>query len=178
MVQFAEDPIDRCEYAIKFFLDREAFLTEAALYASCSRAMAATLSTSAIASLARYTPHSGSTGSGVLLPDAVAQFLPQVEAVHDDADGNVCDLQGRALPPCIVMEKGESLHDWSDRAKPDIFMTLAVQPLCSPCIHGMHGVHVTHLPRAVPVQPLLQRCSLRFRIHCVLLSAPRTEPLP
>jgi len=36
VVQFAEDYMasDRCQYALKFFLDRDAFDTEAALYAA------------------------------------------------------------------------------------------------------------------------------------------------
>ena len=154
VVQFAEDPIDQCEYAIKFFLDQEAFLTEAALYASCSRAMAATLAPSAIAGLALITRSAGSgecASSGASLPVTAARFLPQVEAVHDGANGGVCDPRGRALPPCIVMEKGESLHDWSDRAEPDLFMSLAVQPLlsghASAADYSVRPLHTTELLR-------------------------------
>ena len=59
------------------------------------------------------------------MPDAAARFLPQVEAVCDDA----VDPRGRPLPPCIVMEKGESLQEWSNRAEPDVFASLAVRSL-------------------------------------------------
>ena len=53
-----------------------------------------------------------------------ARFLPQVETICDHA----VDPWGRTLPPCIVMEKGESLQDWSNRAEPDLFTSLAVRP--------------------------------------------------
>ena len=72
--------------------------------------------------------HSGKRGFRQIdalwqIPDEAAKFLPQVEAVCDDA----VDPRGRALPPCIVMEKGESLQDWSNRAEPDLFASLAVR---------------------------------------------------
>ena len=35
VVQFAQDVDTMCEYAIKFFLDNESFITEANLYAAC-----------------------------------------------------------------------------------------------------------------------------------------------
>ena len=56
------------------------------------------------------------------MSQAAAKFLPRIEAVCDDA----VDPRGRLLPPCIVMEKGESLQDWSNRAEPDLFASLAV----------------------------------------------------
>ena len=52
-----------------------------------------------------------------------ARFLPKVETMCDHA----VDPRGRPLPPCIVMEKGESLQDWSNRAEPDLFTSLAVR---------------------------------------------------
>ena len=38
-------------------------------------------------------------------------FLPAVEAYVDNLDGTWCDSMGNPLPPCIVMERGESLYD-------------------------------------------------------------------
>ena len=61
-------------------------------------------------------------GSFQPMPDTAAKFLPQVEVVCEDPE----DPLGRPLPPCIVMERGESLQDWSDRAEPDLFTSLAV----------------------------------------------------
>lgn len=82
----------------------------------------------------------------------LAKCLPRIEAVYDGApkrvaqdvaggstrvsagasagsplDGVLVDSKGRPLPPCIVMERAESLHDWSDRAKPDLFTAMSVR---------------------------------------------------
>jgi hypothetical protein len=57
----------------------------------------------------------------------------QVEALRDGVTGDLVDSKGRALPPCIVMERGESLQEWANRAEPDLFTSLAVcflYPLC------------------------------------------------
>ena len=45
--------------------------------------------------------------------------VPQVRNVESNADKSIKDPQGNPLPPCIVMERGESLDIWSERAKPD-----------------------------------------------------------
>ena len=39
--------------------------------------------------------------------------------VVDNLDGEFADPSGNALPPCIVMERGESLDIWLQRAQPD-----------------------------------------------------------
>eukprot|EP00892_Ulva_mutabilis_P008121 jgi/Ulvmu1/5681/UM024_0028.1 len=74
------------------------------------------------------------------LPQTPATFLPQLEAVCDDA----VDLRGRRLPPCIVMEKGESLQDWSNRAEPDLFTSLAVLSNVAARLAVMHDVGYVH----------------------------------
>ena len=63
---------------------------------------------------------------------AAAKFLPRVEALCEVGAAELVDPRGRPLPPCIVMEKGESLHDWSDRAQPDLFSAVSVRPLACP----------------------------------------------
>jgi ABC-type Zn uptake system ZnuABC Zn-binding protein ZnuA len=59
--------------------------------------------------------------------ETISSFLPRVEAMHDGTDASVADPKGRPLCPCIVMEKGESLNEWSARAEPDLFMSIAVR---------------------------------------------------
>jgi len=71
-----------------------------------------------------------------LIPEAAAKFLPRVEAVCEVGAAQLVDPRGRPLPPCIVMEKGESLHDWSDRAQPDLFSAVSVRPLACPTSCG------------------------------------------
>ena len=53
----------------------------------------------------------------------------QIEVVYDPADvvEKLTDARGAVLPAFIVMERGESLSDWSERAKPDIFQSVAVR---------------------------------------------------
>ena len=38
-----------------------------------------------------------------------------LQAVVSNEDGALLDAHGNALPPCIVMEKGESLDQWMKR---------------------------------------------------------------
>jgi hypothetical protein len=60
--------------------------------------------------------------------------LAQVEAVYnpEQATREIRDMRGLPLPPFVVMEKGESLTDWSQRAKPDIFQGTSVRhPACA-----------------------------------------------
>eukprot|EP00892_Ulva_mutabilis_P008118 jgi/Ulvmu1/5679/UM024_0026.1 len=87
--------------------------------------------------------HSGGAATGSAVPQsqqAPAKFLPQVEAVSDDA----VDMRGRRLPPCIVMEKGESLQDWSNRAEPDLFTSLAVLSNVAARLAVMHDAGLVH----------------------------------
>jgi hypothetical protein len=65
-------------------------------------------------------------GSRVEHPSIVVQ----VEALRDGVTGDLVDPQGMALPPCIVMERGESLQEWANRAEPDLFAALAVCLFC------------------------------------------------
>jgi hypothetical protein len=64
------------------------------------------------------------------IPEGSVVML-QIEGTYDpeDAHGNVLfDKFGNKLPPFIVMEKGESLIDWSKRKTSDVFQAVAVRP--------------------------------------------------
>ena len=151
MVQFAEGRHDRCEYAVKFFLEPTAFHAETALFASCtatplhghrtqSDGMHADgvhapcigqTSRQSLPAVPAGGPTADSDDLAVSVPVGTvargpARFLPRVEVVCEGG-GDLVDGKGRPLPPCIVMEKGESLHDWSERASPDMFTALAVR---------------------------------------------------
>ena len=129
VVQFVQDSRDRCDYAVKFFLHRDAFLNEAALYASCFACVRSAASPDVRARADASSCAGDPSNSGGTMSTAVARFLPQVEAVCDSATAGSCvrDAQGWPLPPCVVMEKGESLHDLCDRAEPELFTALAVR---------------------------------------------------
>jgi hypothetical protein len=42
-------------------------------------------------------------------------FLPRLHALVQDSDGHFKDAFGDTMPPCIVMERGESLDKWVQR---------------------------------------------------------------
>lgn len=44
-------------------------------------------------------------------------FIPKVQDVVDNGDGKFLDVNRRPMPPCIVVEKGESLDMWMQRNK-------------------------------------------------------------
>lgn len=79
------------QYAIKFFLSAAAYNEEHGLYRQ---------------------------GSGAQGGD-LAQFLPKVLKVYSNVDKKLKDTHGHPLPPCIVMERGESLDLWAARRHPD-----------------------------------------------------------
>eukprot|EP00892_Ulva_mutabilis_P010359 jgi/Ulvmu1/7696/UM038_0128.1 len=146
VVQFARGHSDSADYAIKFFLDREAFRAETALYAACCPSdrphSAAVLpgQQPRLSAAAGPPPAQGWNK----MSDAAAQFLPKLEAVCDGRDGKLVDPRGRPLPPCIVMEKGESLQDWSERAEPDLFTSLSVLSNISTRVADMHDAGYVH----------------------------------
>ena len=133
VVQFVAGVHDRHHYAVKFYLDREAFLTEAALYAAAFASVRSTVSAD-VAERGKITCGNAESEGGLRTDgepmgdhEAMSKFLPQVEAVCDSGASHLTDPGGHSLPPCIVIERGESLHDWSDRAHPDLFTALAVR---------------------------------------------------
>ena len=57
----------------------------------------------------------------------------QVLAIEANEDGIHVDGDGKPLPPCIVMERGESLDIWAMRAQPDRPLAFAVRTQHSLC---------------------------------------------
>lgn len=54
-------------------------------------------------------------------------FLPQMHEILDNAGRGFRDPHGHAMPPCIVMEKGEALDVWCSRRKPDLGQAYVVR---------------------------------------------------
>jgi hypothetical protein len=54
--------------------------------------------------------------------------MPAVCAVVPNADGEVRSASGWPLPPCIIIERGESLDMWARRIDPDFVTTLQARP--------------------------------------------------
>jgi hypothetical protein len=54
-------------------------------------------------------------------------FPPRLHALVDNSDGHFKDAFGHAMPPCIVMERGESLDKWVQRNKRKMDMFTCMQ---------------------------------------------------
>jgi hypothetical protein len=67
--------------------------------------------------------------------EALGPLLPNAETLCMNEEGEETDAHGVPLPPFLIMEKGEALDEWSQRAKPDQFMAVAVRMhACTACI--------------------------------------------
>eukprot|EP00892_Ulva_mutabilis_P003267 jgi/Ulvmu1/1311/UM011_0039.1 len=77
---------------------------------------------------------------------ALGRLLPRVYCDYDPAEtpGVLCDARGRPLPPCLVMERGEGLADWSRRAKPDVFQSVAVLAHVAIRLRDLHAEGYVH----------------------------------
>jgi hypothetical protein len=87
--------------------------------------------------------------------EGMRAFLPRAEAIHAGDDPRVIDPDGNPLSPCIIMEKGESLKEWSARAEPDIFMSIAVRPGACMCKPSRTNIEVSSLMRCPPEGSLI-----------------------
>jgi hypothetical protein len=65
----------------------------------------------------------------------------QVVDIVDNADGRILDQWGHHLPPCIVMDRGESLDIWSNRAKPDRTQAFSVRLHQQPATPASSPLH-------------------------------------
>lgn len=54
-------------------------------------------------------------------------MMPAVKFIEANADGAVCSASGWPFPPCIAIERGESLDKWAERLKPDFPTILQVR---------------------------------------------------
>jgi hypothetical protein len=112
IVQFARTPADNRIWAIKCFLSPTAFENESVLYAAHYPELRSQLPIAAAdraAALKRSVQNVSPVrraGAG-----ASAKFLPRVE-LSVGLHGGLMDPKGMPLPPCVVMERGESLLEW------------------------------------------------------------------
>ena len=69
-----------------------------------------------------------------LEPDQpLGAFLPQLRTIVEPSNptGLILDKYGNALPPCIVMEKGEALDIWAKSTGDGLDMITGLQVLLS-----------------------------------------------
>lgn len=58
----------------------------------------------------------------------LGELLPRNYGMYDNEDGVLQDAMGNKLPAFIVMERGESLDEWSQRRRPDVWGAMPVRP--------------------------------------------------
>lgn len=57
-------------------------------------------------------------------------FLPEVHSIIDPSKTTFLDAAGVPLPPCIIMEKGESLDKWAASCTDGLDMVTGLQVCC------------------------------------------------
>lgn len=74
------------------------------------------------------------------------RFLPKCYGIHDNTDASFLDGNGRPLPACIVMEKGESLDHWAKRSnrKLDQFTCMQILHHICECLLNLHDAGYVH----------------------------------
>ena len=67
--------------------------------------------------------------------DVLRSMMPAIRMELRNADAAECSSRGYPWPPCIVLEKGESLQEWKARTQPAFSTILDVRPL----VHDSSG---------------------------------------
>jgi hypothetical protein len=69
----------------------------------------------------------------------LGMFLPQVVVSCPEHASALWDPWGRALPSFVVMERGEALDTWMERAQPDKYMAFSVRLRAFPALLAAEG---------------------------------------
>jgi hypothetical protein len=79
---------------------------------------------------------------GLYEDPSLRNFLPP----PDDVRSNESEphVLGRALPPMIVTERGESLDEWTCRCKPDFYMCISIVGHLVERVRKIHGAGLVH----------------------------------
>jgi hypothetical protein len=87
----------------------------------------------------------------------LGKLLPRLEGMYDNRDGGIADPHGHPLPPCIIIERGESLDEWSKRRKPDMWAAMPVRSL-SLCHTLPRRLAVAYAPARCGTRSAASRC--------------------
>ena len=129
IVQFATSRYDPFQYAVKFYTNAAQFQTEACVL-SGGLFTAPSTPTPPLwlhRNRAQRDKQLGDTLPRVTHPHASTEddrqtrlaFLPPVVGIYAAGSTRLQDPQGWPLPPCVVMQRGESLQDWMGRPSSD-----------------------------------------------------------
>lgn len=81
---------------------------------------------------------------GLYLTCCRGLFMPAVLEFVDNEDGSFRDPAGNAMPPCFVMEKGESLTERTARCKNDLVTIVQVRSVAIRVVTGRRGMRPRH----------------------------------
>ena len=65
--------------------------------------------------------------------DVLRSMMPAIRLEMNNADGTERNSRGYPWPPCIVIEKGESLQEWKAKTKPAFSTVVDVRTLMATC---------------------------------------------
>lgn len=71
-------------------------------------------------------------------------MMPAVTQIEANEDGRIASLSGWPMPPCIVIERGESLDKWALRIKPDFTTILQVLTHVCTRLQLLHDSGLAH----------------------------------
>jgi hypothetical protein len=69
---------------------------------------------------------------------------PTIVGVESNASGAVRASDGFVFPPFAVVERGESLVEWRNRAEPDFLMALTVLVRAAELLRRLHSAGIAH----------------------------------
>lgn len=72
------------------------------------------------------------------------RMMPAVKDIVPNTDGAICNAAGYVFPPCIVVEKGESLDEWALRIEPDFPTILTVLCHILARLQQLHTTGIAH----------------------------------
>eukprot|EP00892_Ulva_mutabilis_P000459 jgi/Ulvmu1/10413/UM062_0009.1 len=72
------------------------------------------------------------------------EMMPAVTLIHSNEDGSLKTHEGWFFPPCIVVERGESLDEWRAHVQPDFCTVVQVLIHVTERVSTLHAAGVVH----------------------------------
>eukprot|EP00892_Ulva_mutabilis_P003554 jgi/Ulvmu1/1570/UM110_0033.1 len=76
--------------------------------------------------------------------DVLRSMMPAIQMEMGNADGAARNSRGYPWPPCIVLEKGESLQEWKAKTQPEFSTIIDALCLITQRLEALHGSGWVH----------------------------------
>eukprot|EP00892_Ulva_mutabilis_P006501 jgi/Ulvmu1/4222/UM019_0201.1 len=76
--------------------------------------------------------------------DVLRSMMPPIQMEVGNADGAARNSRGYPWPPCIVLEKGESLQEWKAKTQPEFSTIVDALCLITQRLEALHGSGWVH----------------------------------